>query len=454
MELSGPMERAVIQRGKDGLADIPVAGTVEAPDGTEVLGRILPPATAEAGIEWVRFGSVKGGQFAGVLKGAATGGPYRVQVKCGKKMLTVRDILVGDLYVLAGQSNMDGCGKLVDCEPSSRWVRCFYYDDRWDVAEDPLCWYNEAADPIHWMVAGEGRQEAARHDRDFRTLGAGLGVRFGKEIYKRTGVPVGLLIYSHGGTSLEQWSPSKIDRGGRSLYGSMIRRVKAVGTQVAGCLWYQGESDAATDEGLKYRANMGAFIQAMRRDLGQPKLPFLQVQLGPLYTSFEVFPHWNRMQTDQIDLEQDVVKLATVSAVDLRLDDGIHVCTQDLKTLGVRMAHVAESLIYGDKDKALGPRLKSAKLSKDRQVVRLAFSGVNKQLQPKKGIRGFTIELGDTPLPIDDIAIQRGTTVALRLRDPLPSGAALWYGKGFNPAVSLRDAAGLPVPVFGPVSLE
>ncbi len=120
MELSGPMERAVIQRGKDGLADIPVAGTVEAPDGTEVLGRILPPATAEAGIEWVRFGSVKGGQFTGVLKGAATGGPYRVQVKCGKKMLTVRDILVGDLYVLAGQSNMDGCGKLVDCEPSSR----------------------------------------------------------------------------------------------------------------------------------------------------------------------------------------------------------------------------------------------------------------------------------------------------------------------------------------------
>ena len=158
MILQQPMERAVIQRDKDGTASIPVAGTADVSDGTEVLGRILPPATAEASVEWQPLARAKKGAFSGSLSGAPTGGPYRVQVRIGNKVLTVRDILVGDLYILAGQSNMDGCGKLVDCEPPSRWVRCFYYDDRWDVAEDPLCWYNEAVDPIHWGVAGEGRE--------------------------------------------------------------------------------------------------------------------------------------------------------------------------------------------------------------------------------------------------------------------------------------------------------
>ena len=441
------MPHAVIQRGKSGMAPIPVAGSTEAADGATVevrVGRRGP---------WTGVGAVKSGGFSAATEPLPTGGPYEVSVRVGRETATVRDLLVGDLFLLAGQSNMDGCGKLVEVEPPSRRVRCFYYDDRWDIAEDPLCRYNEAVDPVHWGVPEEDVVRMAQWERDFRVFGAGLGVRFGKEVHRRQGVPVGLLACSHGGTSLEQWSPSLVGQGGRSLYGSLIRRVKAVGARVAACLWYQGESDAATEAGRQYRANMGAFIQALRRDLAQPRLPFLQVQLGPFFGEAAGFPHWNKVQTDQIAVEDDLPHVATVAAVDLDLSDAIHLSTRSERLLGVRLAHLADRLVYGDRSAEIGPRFRSVRASRDRRTVAVRFAGVNGSLTPRSGLQGFNLDANGAPVPIPGREVQDARTVVLRLRDPLPEGAVLWYGQGPNPVVNLRDQAGLPCPVFGPVAL-
>lgn len=91
-------------------------------------------------------------------------------------------------------------------------------------------------------------------ERYFRRFGAGLGIRFGKEMYKYNGVPVGLIMCAHGGTSMKQWEPStgekrdlpiKSSMVTDSFYGSMMRRLEAAGGRVKALLWYQGESDAA-----------------------------------------------------------------------------------------------------------------------------------------------------------------------------------------------------------------
>jgi len=448
-----PAAHSVIQRNRNGLGAIPTDLSAEAPRGSEIYARVLPMGKSGRHASWERIGTLKGGRFKGVAGGVPTGGPYQLQVRIGRQVASVDDILVGDLYILAGQSNMDGCGKLVNTEPPSRMVHCFYFNDYWDIARDPLCRYNEAIDPIHWRLDGQDREIAVQQDRDFRSYGAGLGVRFGKEIHKRHGVPIGLIACSQGGTRLAEWRPSELKQGDKSLYGSMIRRVKAVGGRVAACLWYQGESDAQTDEGLRYRADLRALIEAVRKDLKQPRLPWLQVQLGPHGSGEDAFPHWNKVQAAQIAVEADLPNVATVAAADLDLCDSIHISTRSQKMLAVRLAHLADRLVYGDRQKQIGPRFKSARVSKDRRWVAVKFNSVNGTLRPKSGFWGFSIEAEGVQIPIPTRKVEDRHTVLLGLRDPLPGGAVLWYGRGGNPTVGLRDSAGLPCPVFGPVAL-
>ena len=451
--LRRPLPGALLQRSERNVAAIPVAGLADA-SGEQVSFRVLSPWRRRP--KWQPLCVVKDGEFVGETPRLPTGGPYTVEVRVGKARACAEDLYVGDLFILAGQSNMDGCGKLVDCERPSPMVRCFYYDDRWGVAEDPLCRYNEAADPVHWGldVTEQNREQWAQFDRDFRVAGAGLGVRFGKEIHRRHGVPVGLLACSHGGTSMDQWSPDLAHLGGRSLYGSLLRRVKAVGGKVAGCLWYQGESDANAEAAPVFRERLAKLIRSIRRDLGQPELPFLQVQLGPFYGEpADAFPEWNRVQAEQIAVESDLPNVATVAAIDLELSDAIHVGTAGQKTIGVRLAHLASRFVYGDATRQVGPRFTAATVSGDRKRVEVRFASVNGALMPRAGFPGFSLEADGQAIPIPERKLKDACIVVLNLRERLPEGAVLWHGRGLNPAVGLRDRAGLPVPVFGPVEL-
>ncbi len=60
------------------------------------------------------------------------------------------DILVGDLWILAGQSNMQGAGVLARVEEPSKRVHSLDLADRWSVAREPLHQMWEAVDPVYW----------------------------------------------------------------------------------------------------------------------------------------------------------------------------------------------------------------------------------------------------------------------------------------------------------------
>src|SRR5690606_38199534 len=119
-----------------------------------------------------------------------------------------------------------------------------------------------------------------------RNRGATLGVAFGKHLYEETGVPIGLIMNANGGTSMRQWDPALARYGGQSLYGSLMRRVKEAGGKVTGVAWYQGEDEAVSTEGIdEYPERTRSFVATLRRDIGQPDLPFLYVQLARVYNS-------------------------------------------------------------------------------------------------------------------------------------------------------------------------
>ncbi|MCC6446784.1 MAG: sialate O-acetylesterase [Armatimonadetes bacterium] len=459
--LATPAPCQVFQRDREGKADIRLAGRLPLEAGS-VEARLLHQEAPVPGFDWAAAGGIRGGQMNGAVRQVPTGGEYTLEIRFRDESgrihgaASVPHLLVGDLWVLAGQSNMDGIGKLFDTEPPSPMVHCFYYDDRWAAAEDPLCWYNEAVDPIHWGVPEEQREQAIITDRYFRSAGAGLGVSFGTHMYGHTGVPVGLLICSHGGTSMEQWSPAHREMEGRSLYGSMMRRIGAVGGRVKGCVWYQGESDALTPEAAPvYRAKFRGFIETMRRDLDDSEMPFLYVQLASFY-DWNPCPHWNDVQNDQLLLESDLPNVGMVAAIDATLSDAIHVDTLSLRRLGARLADVAQILCFGNSTLKRGPRPQAFAFEDSaRTVFRVAYREVNGRLKSAPKIWGFSVEKDGQPLPIASCEVDESSpgSVLIRFVEPVPEGALLWYGRGLNPVCNLKDARGFAAPVFGPVGI-
>ncbi len=437
-----PQRDQVFQRNERNVATIPITS------------REPVQAQLRAGQKIVRsWQTVNGG-----LQGVPVGGPYTLEVKTKSgRQVKVDGLLVGDLWVLAGQSNMDGYGRLYDAEPPSRYVHCFYYTEKWGIAKEPLCRVFDSIDSVHraLFALSDAEYEKLRNDdRTWREIGSGLGIRFAKEVHKATGVPVGLIMCSHGGTSMEQWSPEKKDLVGASLYGGLVRRVSVCGGRVAGVLWYQGESDASEEAAPLYKDRMKRFVAALRADLGAPRLPIIFAQLSRFFVDENVFPAacWNRIQQAQLDLAGELDHVAMAAAIDATLSDAIHVDAVSMRRMGVRFAALARALVY-EKKGPLTLTPDRVRFEDDaRRMLRITYKNVRGKLRPSRNIWGFFVEAPDgTRIPITN-ARAEGSKVFLTLARSVQPGGCLYYGRGCNPSTNLRDDL-FAAPVFGPMEL-
>jgi hypothetical protein len=370
-----------------------------------------------------------------------TGGPYEVG--------GAKNVLVGDLWVLVGQSNMEGVGDLMEVETPHPLVHSFQSREEWASAEEPLHWLNESPRPIHHRIWGLPMpMEIAPRD-PARTKGAGLGLSFAKARVEQTGVPIGLVPAAHGGTSMQQWEPSRKAMGGDSLYGATLERVKAVGGKVAGLLWYQGESDANPADAALYEGRMTELVQSFRADFGQPELPFYYVQLGGFV--YEPDPvaiqSWNRIRELQRTWQSTAPNVAMVSAIDLGLDDLIHIDTPGLKALGRRLAAVASG--------HPAPALQSTLYEPAQNQIRVVFDNIQGRLQSLGRPTGFSLRDADgTEVTLVYKVAFDGSVALLKLNEGIsPMGLSLWYGYGLAPYCNLTDSTGASVPAFGPMSL-
>lgn len=156
--------------------------------------------------------------------------------------------------------------------------------------------------------------------------------------------------------------------------------MKLAGGKVTGILWYQGESDASPKAAPRFQAKFENLVAAFRADLGQAELPFYYVQIGRHVSRTNV-GEWNQVQEMQRLAARAIPHSGMAPAVDLSLDDGIHVGTQDHKRLGRRLANLA---LGGHAISPVSARMEGG-------VVRVVFSGVNGRLQSRGRISGFTI---------------------------------------------------------------
>lgn len=456
----------VYQRDANGVASIQFGG-VSRDDGA-IEARLRAGRRTVKNFDWKVVGEARNGVFEAALEGVPTGGEYTVEVRRRDALgnvaehTEVADILVGDIWILAGQSNMQGVGDLEDVEEPSPMVHCFTMGHRWELAKEPLHWLVDSPDPVHsgGRLRGldeDGRRRARAQRRKERQKGAGLGLPFAKELAERTGVPLGLIAAAHGGTSMEQWDPAGRDRGGETLYGSMYKQVENAGGKVRGVLWYQGESDANPQAVPLFADRFKSLVAAFRRDFNTSDLPFYYVQIGRFVID-RPSESWDRIQELQRLAEKEMLATAMISVLDLPLDDLIHVGTDGLKRAGRRLAKIAHRELFGQRELERGPHLAAVKAAADGRTIRVVFSEVNGRLFPSRKVEGFSVH-GNDGSPLNLIYNARvdpesPNTVLLKLRGPVPADAHLHYGRGLNPVCNLVDAEDMAAPAFGPVEIE
>jgi len=442
----------------------PAAGTIEA--------RVCDRGAPVAGLDWAKAGQAIGGKWTADLANLPVGGPYDLEVRlldakgAPLAQTAVREILVGDLWILAGQSNMQGVGKVSELPPPIPTVHMFTVDDRWELGREPLHPLLESLDEAQWgpMVPKDKTREELLPSwrlawRDTKSQTVGPGLPFAWELYRLTHVPVGLIPCAHGGTSLEQWNPAKKSEGGKSLYGAMIRRAAAAGGRIRGVLWYQGESDAGGGEvSATYQKRFTDFVAAVRSDLGDPNLCFLYVQIGRFIIAADG-AGWDTVREGQRLAEGQLGHAAVVPAIDCTMIDLIHLNTAGQMKVGRRLALQAARELFGQ-EVHRGPRFAEAKavqLDTWHNGLSLRFTDVNGRLRAEGRPMGFSFDTAKEPgkpLPMVvrvDLPKDKPDTVEIALAGKLPEGARLWYGRGLDPCANLTDDEDMGMLAFGPV---
>lgn len=462
------MTGQVLQRDAQGRGGARISGSCSADGDVEI--RVLSAGRVVRGHDWRASEPAEPGAaictYSVTLAGLPLGGPYRVElrVRQGRKVvdrLAVDDIFVGDVWILAGQSNMEGIGNLVHAPKPHPMVRAFYMRDEWGIAQEKLHYLSEAVDIVHNSYGDEpGRppKEVLEKGRSALVKGVSPGHAFGLDMYRRTGVPQGLIPCAHGGTSMAQWSPALRDKGGASLYGAMMRRYEKLGQPVAGILWYQGESDANATAAAVYTDKMIELVAATRRDMALPMLPWMVVQIG-CHASSEDGEHWNRIQEQQRLLPEVIRCLDVAPAIDLELDDGIHIGGKGQLVLGRRLARLADRLIHKTPGVKPGIVLKkiervptpSCNVGAECGSVELTYGNVAGKLVSHGRPAGFVL-LNDRAQNIHGIykTTIHGNRVLLHTNLPMCQLDVLSvsYGHGRDPVCTITDSEGMSIPVI------
>ncbi len=228
--------------------------------------------------------------------------PQDLTVK-GDITITLHNILVGDVWLCSGQSNME--------YPMDRlWKKYAAPKKGNDVAAEELANPNKP-DAIRYIYVERTLNKIPElpsngwvngNDTIVRYISA-IGYFFAKEIYQETKVPIGIISSSWGGTRIEEWTPdwmylqSPVFKDSASMPGYKIsgmhpgQKYKGlieplIPFAVKGVLWYQGETNCMMEDQSVYPEKFRLLVNAWRDLLKDDKLPFYTVEIAPhLYTT-------------------------------------------------------------------------------------------------------------------------------------------------------------------------
>ncbi len=401
------------------------------------------------------------GKWSVKLAEMTAGGPHQVVVK-GKNEVKLANVLIGEVWVASGQSNMEWSVE-ASANPQEEIAAAKYPNIRlFHVKKTP------SVTLAPEVVLESSWQECS--PASVKNFSA-VAYYFGRHLNKELNVPIGLINTSWGGTRIEPWTPITGFESVESLkpiaaqvkaqqakpegvqpnavapthlYNGMVHAIVPFG--IRGALWYQGESNRG--EGVAYEQKMHALINGWRSVWNQGDFPFLFVQLAPykyvrppMTDPNHLLPQIWEAQTKTLAMKNTGMAVTT----DITNLDDIH--PKNKQEVGKRLALWALNKTYGKADVvASGPLYKSMKVEGNK--VRIEFDHLGGGLKARDGkpLSWFTIagKEGDF---VEATATIDGNSVIVS-SDKIAEPAAVRFGWDQLAEPNLMNAAGLPAGPF------
>ncbi len=313
------------------------------------------------------------------------GGPYTISLK-GYNQLTLKNILIGEVWLCSGQSNMEMSASWGILNGEEEVKKANYPSIRFFNVEKSTATSPQNNLTGKWL---ECSPETMKYNS---ALAYFFAQRFQQELKN---VPVGLIISAWGGTPAEVWIPEKTIQNNTTLlqaaqkltpseygpiepgrtFNAMIHPL--IGYTIAGTLWYQGESNVGS---TVYDQTFAALINSWRQ-LWKYDFPFYFVQIAPYQNGDD---HFCGVQVR--DFQRQTLQLPNTAMVvtsDISTTDDIH--PKDKKSVGFRLANLALSNLYRTNSQLVnGPLFKEIKIEKNKVNVYFEYNDGLYFKDPKK----------------------------------------------------------------------
>jgi sialate O-acetylesterase len=360
--------------------------------------------------------------------------PQNLTISSGNApTITLTNILVGDVWLCSGQSNMEytldrklkryaapkkGTDEaemaLTETKPDA--IRYLYVEK--DLKKFPVL-------PTRGWT--DGNDTLVRY-------ASAIGYFFAKDIYEKTKVPIGIITSSWGGTRIEQWQPGwsyekskafkdsisgpnfKIDgMHPGQMYKGLIEPL--IPFAIKGILWYQGESNAMVEDQKTYPLKFELLVNTWRNLFKDASLPFYYVQIAPyLYSARkdkklhtpQLLPEFWEAQTKSL-LLKNTGMVVTTDLVDNLAD--IHPSYKWI--VGRRLALIALEKTYGQKQLAYsGPQFVAAKRKQTKLLLSFDHKGTGLASSDGNALSWFSIAGKDGKF-VPAVAVIAGDKVIL-----------------------------------------
>ncbi|MDA0588926.1 MAG: sialate O-acetylesterase [Planctomycetota bacterium] len=368
------------------------------------------------------------GKWSVTLPAMKADGKAHSLTVAGSNTIELEDILIGEVWVGSGQSNMEwqlksthGSAEAINAADFKN-IRLFHVPK----VQKPAPADDVTAD---WKVCTPENIPAF----------SAVLYYYGKKLHEELDVPVGLINSSWGGSPIEPWTIADGKSGG--MYNGMIAPLQPFA--VRGAIWYQGETNCLQKNGLAYFDRMKALIDGWRASWPQKDLPFYFVQIAPWSGRYEPgeLPALWEAQTKSLKIAD------TGMAVITDLVDNIgDIHPRNKLDVGNRLALWALAKTYGQKDIVYsGPLYQSLKVDGDK--VHLSFAHARGlKSRDDKPLSEFQIAGADGKFVAATARIDGDTVVVSAAGVSEPKHVRFGWHKVANP--NLVNGAGLPASPF------
>lgn len=396
------------------------------------------------------------GKFAITFTTPAHGGPYSIKISDGET-LTLNNILIGDVWLCSGQSNMEMPLKGFKGQP-------VYHSQEKIIAANPiqnlrlLTIKRAYSTTPQDTIVGNWAQSYPKTAADF----SATAYFFGDLVQKTTNIPIGLIHSSWSASKIEAWISKdiikqfdEIDLKGLNLdeistpnttptllYNAMINPLD--GISIKGIIWYQGESNSQNPS--LYKKLFAAWVDQNRKLFRNPELPIYYVQIAPYKSSGKDDINLPLFREAQMESMKEIKNIGMAFTTDI--GDEIFIHSPHKKQVGERLAYWALAKTYNIEGFPYsGPIYNSYELKDNKLTIK--FDHAETGLNPENvNITGFEIAGEDGNFVKAEAKIINGSSSIIVWNDQIKSPKEVRYCFRNYTTGNLTNNAGIPASAF------